>query len=75
MLRDAEHFKFKIGSLEGANDTGAYIVNLVKNKHVPEAPAPFAQPEEPVPVVNGNGKGKDDVTEISEKSNEVEKSA
>ena len=53
MLRDAEHFKARIGSLEGAGDAGDYIVNLVKGKSVPVAKAATAP--EPVPATM-NGK-------------------
>jgi vacuolar protein sorting-associated protein 54 len=35
MLRDAEHFKSKIGGLDGAGDAGDYIVSLVLRKSVP----------------------------------------
>lgn len=53
MLRDAEHFKTKLGALDGAKDTGTYLVKLVSNKHVPE---PVAAPElEEVTPINGNG--------------------
>ncbi|CZT49537.1 related to VPS54-subunit of VP51-54 complex, required for protein sorting at the yeast late Golgi [Rhynchosporium secalis] len=37
MLRDAEHFGTKIGGLDGAGDTGEYLVNLIKAKNVPKA--------------------------------------
>ena len=40
MLRDAEHFKSKIGGLDGAGDAGDYIVNLVKAKAVPKPTPP-----------------------------------
>lgn len=42
MVRDAEYFHAKLGSIEGADDTGNYIVQLVKGKQVPkvEPPAP-----------------------------------
>ena len=43
MLRDAEHFKNKIGGLDGAGDAGNYIVNLVKEKSVPK-PRPAIGP-------------------------------
>jgi vacuolar protein sorting-associated protein 54 len=49
MLRDAEHFKSKIGGLDGAGDAGNYIVNLVKEKNVPKprplTPAPTEKDE------------------------------
>jgi vacuolar protein sorting-associated protein 54 len=44
MLRDAEHFRAKIGALDGANDTGDFIVKLVKEKYVPNASAPTLAP-------------------------------
>jgi vacuolar protein sorting-associated protein 54 len=43
MLRDAEHFKSKIGGLDGAGDAGDYLVGLVNAKIVPK-------PKQPVPV-------------------------
>lgn len=49
MLRDAEHFKTKIGSLDGAGDAGEYLVNLVKAKNVPKPKAPTPPPP-PAPV-------------------------
>jgi hypothetical protein len=45
MLRDAEHFKSKIGALDGADDTADFIVKLVQEKHVREAPNPTPIPE------------------------------
>lgn len=39
MLRDAEHFKSKIGGLDGAGDAGDCIVDLVKRKSVPRPKA------------------------------------
>lgn len=66
MLRDTEHFKTKIGSLDGAGDAGDYLVNLVKAKNVPKPkvatppppPAPIEEKEKDVekveaPVANG----------------------
>ncbi|KAE8441201.1 hypothetical protein EG329_005633 [Mollisiaceae sp. DMI_Dod_QoI] len=44
MLRDAEHFKTRIGSLDGADDAGDYLVNLVKGKSLPK---PKANPTTP----------------------------
>jgi vacuolar protein sorting-associated protein 54 len=44
MLRDAEHFKSKIGGLDGAGDTGDYIVSLVKGKSVPKPKPPMTLP-------------------------------
>jgi vacuolar protein sorting-associated protein 54 len=49
MLRDAEWFKTRIGGIDGAGDTGDYLINLVKEKNVPksrEEPKP-----EPTPAV------------------------
>ncbi|KAG9234688.1 Vps54-like protein-domain-containing protein [Amylocarpus encephaloides] len=47
MLRDAEHFKTKIGGLDGAGDAGDYLVTLVKDKKVPKpkTPSPEATPK------------------------------
>ncbi|PBP15277.1 hypothetical protein BUE80_DR013991 [Diplocarpon rosae] len=50
MLRDAEHFKMKIGGLDGASDAGDYLVNLVKAKNVPRATIP-TPPSPPTPPV------------------------
>ena len=51
MLRDAEHFKTRIGGLDGAGDAGDYIVNLVKGKSVLVAKVPAP---DPMPVaING----------------------
>ncbi|PBP23424.1 hypothetical protein BUE80_DR005932 [Diplocarpon rosae] len=50
MLRDAEHFKMKIGGLDGASDAGDYLVNLVKAKNVPKAAVP-TPPSPPTPLV------------------------
>jgi vacuolar protein sorting-associated protein 54 len=44
MLRDAEHFKSKIGGLDGAGDAGDYIVGLVKAKNVPKPKLPVPEP-------------------------------
>lgn len=55
MLRDAEHFKAKIGGLDGAGDAGDYVVKLVKDKKVPKT-KPVASPPAAVktdPVTNG----------------------
>lgn len=43
MLRDAEHLKSKIGGLDGAGDTGDYVINLVKGKNVPKSKPPVAR--------------------------------
>jgi vacuolar protein sorting-associated protein 54 len=48
MLRDAEHFYSRIGSIDGAGDTGEYIVNLVKEKSISK-PTLLAA----APAVNG----------------------
>ena len=55
MVRDAEYFKTRIGGLDGAGDTGDYIVNLVKEKNVPKpmAPAPPLPPEKLGATTNG----------------------
>lgn len=66
MLRDAEHFKTRIGGLDGAGDTGDFIVKLVKEKSVPRpGPAPAA----PEAATNG----KDPTPEISENGKEPDK--
>jgi vacuolar protein sorting-associated protein 54 len=63
MLRDAEHFKTRIGGLDGAGDAGYYIVNLIKEKSVPKpkplTPAPIEKEET---ATNGkNGKTSSEV--------------
>lgn len=55
MLRDAQHFKTRIGSLDGAGDAGDYIVNFVKNKSVPRASV--QNPAAAEPATNGNNEG------------------
>lgn len=35
MLRDVKYFKTRIGGLDGANDTGDYIIKVVQDKNVP----------------------------------------
>jgi vacuolar protein sorting-associated protein 54 len=41
LLRDAEHFDSKLGKIDGAADTGQYLMGLVKDKSVAvEQPAP-----------------------------------
>ncbi|KAH7310321.1 Vps54-like protein-domain-containing protein [Rhexocercosporidium sp. MPI-PUGE-AT-0058] len=50
MLRDVEHFKTKIGSLDGAGDAGDYLVNLVKAKSVPK-PKVATPPPPPAPAL------------------------
>ena len=52
MVRDAEHFKAKIGGLDGAGDAGDYIVKLVKNKNVPKTKA-VNPPPPPATATNG----------------------
>lgn len=44
MLRDAEHFKSKIGGLDGAGDAGDYLVGLVNAKIVPKPKQPVTEP-------------------------------
>lgn len=44
MLRDAEHFKSKIGALDGAGDAGDYLVRLVNAKIVPKPKQPVTEP-------------------------------
>ncbi|KAH8591166.1 Vps54-like protein-domain-containing protein [Bisporella sp. PMI_857] len=39
MLRDAEYFKSRIGALDGAGDTGDYILEIVREKPVPKPEA------------------------------------
>lgn len=44
MLRDAEHFRNRIGGLDGAGDAGDYLVKLVGAKSIPK-PKPTALQE------------------------------
>lgn len=55
MLRDAEYFKARLGGLDGAGDTGEYIVNLVKEKPVPKSKAApsLRPPATTPPEMNG----------------------
>jgi vacuolar protein sorting-associated protein 54 len=50
MLRDAEHFKWKMGGLDGAGDAGDYIVGLVLGKSVPR-PKPSVTAPTPTEVL------------------------
>jgi vacuolar protein sorting-associated protein 54 len=72
MLRDAEHFKNKIGGLDGAGDAGNYIVNLVKEKNVPKprplTPAPIEKDETAT-----NGKTSSEVAAGVKKVEEAQK--
>jgi len=66
MLRDVESFKARIGSIDGAGDTGDYLINLVKGKSVPETQAPVTR------KASSNGINKTDV--IPESKPEPEES-
>ncbi|TGO11743.1 hypothetical protein BTUL_0103g00400 [Botrytis tulipae] len=67
MLRDAQYFKTRIGSLAGANDAGDYIIKVVQDKNVPRnstSPSPATTsppdtqataPTEATQPVAGNG--------------------
>ena len=48
MLRDAEYFNSRIGALEGAGDTGEFLINLVKEK-----PITNISTLTPAPTTNG----------------------
>ncbi|KIW01621.1 uncharacterized protein PV09_07092 [Verruconis gallopava] len=39
LLRDAEHFESKLGKLDGAADTGAYLVRLVRERTIASTPS------------------------------------
>jgi vacuolar protein sorting-associated protein 54 len=48
MLRDVEFFQSRLGKIDGFEDAGEYLVNIIKNKRVlalPPAPAPEPEPE------------------------------
>lgn len=67
MLRDAEYFKTRIGSLDGANDAGDYIIKIVHDKNVPRSSSTTPPPDTaqvtpppegiPPPTQNANGNG------------------
>lgn len=71
MLRDAEHFKTRIGGLDGAGGTGDFVVNLVKEKNVPKPKAPSPPPVKEEPATNG----KEHTPETSENGKESEKAS
>jgi vacuolar protein sorting-associated protein 54 len=48
MLRDAEHLNSRIGSLDGASDTGEFLIKLIKEKTIPSTGTLTA-----VPATNG----------------------
>jgi vacuolar protein sorting-associated protein 54 len=82
MLRDAEHFKSKIGGLDGAGDAGDFIVGLVKAKSVPKPKAPITEtipPETPTKEdtdMNGKSSGEppsNGPSEVDEKVKQEEK--
>ena len=54
MLRDVEFFQSRLGKIDGFEDAGEYLVNVINNKQVlapPPAPAPEPEPEpEPEPT-------------------------
>jgi vacuolar protein sorting-associated protein 54 len=59
MLRDAEHFKSKIGGLDGAGDAGEYIIGIVKAKSVPKPIPAVTEPPAEKPSnesITTNGK-------------------
>lgn len=64
MLRDAEYFKTRIGSLDGAGDAGDYLVNLVKGKSIPKPKA------NPPPPAASNETTKQDTTPNGKTSSE-----
>ena len=60
MLRDAEFFKSRLGKLEGAAELGDYIVDIVKNKPVADAPKAVDTPQtEQKGDGKAEGEGKD----------------
>ena len=85
MLVDAEHFRNRLGVLDGAGDTGDYLVTLVKEKGVPK-PKAQKPPHSPAPIstfpatvevekgVNGNGgSGTPSETTLANGGNDEEK--
>jgi len=67
MLRDAEYFKTRIGGLDGAGDSGDYLVNMVKEKSVPVR-AVVTKPVKTAPSVT-NGKTSTEI--VTESKGEV----
>jgi vacuolar protein sorting-associated protein 54 len=67
MLRDAEHFKTRIGDLDGAGDAGSYIVNLVKEKSVPKAAIP-----DPAPAATNGKMSSESASESKPEEEKVE---
>jgi vacuolar protein sorting-associated protein 54 len=60
MLKDAEHFKLKIGGLDGAGNAGEYIIGLIKDKKVPKLTKSGVDTvttanDEATPSINGTG--------------------
>ena len=39
LLKDAEFFDSRVSKIEGADDLGSYVVNIVKNKSLTSATA------------------------------------
>ena len=56
-MRDAEYFKSRIGGLDGAGDTGDYLINLVRQKSVPVPKSPLSLPPAAATETNGNASG------------------
>lgn len=75
MLRDAEHFKTRIGSLDGAGDAGDFIVNLVKEKNVPKAKAPSPPAEKEEAATNGEDTTPETTEDAEDKKNGDEKAS
>ncbi|KAL2133646.1 hypothetical protein VTI74DRAFT_2002 [Chaetomium olivicolor] len=54
MLRDVEFFQSRLGKIDGFEDAGEYLVNIIKGKQIsappPAPPAPAPAPSEPSPV-------------------------
>lgn len=69
MLRDAEHFNSRIGNLDGAGDTGDFLIKLVKEKTIPNASKLTA-----APTTNGktSSESKRSITEGEEEGRKSE---
>lgn len=69
MLGDVEFFSAKLSKIDGFNDAGDFLANIVKSKEV-EVEAPAAA-EEPADGGEENGEG-EEATSSEESSQEAE---
>lgn len=50
LLRDAEHYETKLGKIDGAADTGQYLIGIVKEKTIVAPPAAAPAPPAAAPM-------------------------